>query len=98
MRSTGQPLLYVVINSRNHDPSVRGESNYAQDLPAYQNYRQQLLVMTRYYKQHNIPWTLQTDWNFVEGVLAHEVKSHTINLLDTNGVNLLQYISQNGIC
>lgn len=93
-----RPLLYILIHTRTKDPDYPGSADFVQDLPAYREYRQGLLELARRLEALQVPWSLQTDWNLLEGVLQHEVRNPDATLLaETDGLNVIQYLAQHGV-
>ncbi len=91
------PRVYVMVTVRNKDPQFPGSADYAADKAAYQSYRAGVLEYAAYLEQNRVLWEWQHDWNFLQGVIEHEVLGQDPTLLaETGGDNVIEHLSQHG--
>ncbi|HWQ65395.1 MAG TPA: hypothetical protein VN372_00845 [Methanospirillum sp.] len=89
--------LYMTVIVRNKDPDYPGSADYAHNLSAYREFRSGIIRISQYLEERGIPWSYQTDWNFLEGTITWEIDDpHPDLLADTDGVNVIAYLSHHG--
>lgn len=89
--------IYVITTARNKDPDNPKAADYRADEAAFVRHREAVIAIARGLEARGVPWNWQPDWNFLEGVLLHEVRDADPALLAaTGGVNLLQWLARHG--
>jgi len=93
-----KPLVYVIVFARNEDPSNPLYPNFIDNKKEYVHYRNRILKLSKVLNENKIPWSLQTEWNFLEGVLKYEVREKNTPLLSkTDGLNIISYLKKRGV-
>jgi hypothetical protein len=91
------PTIYVAIVMHNEEPyhiidglqKSNGWPDYTKDQIAFQEERENLLLLSKMFKEEKVSFNFQSDWNFLEAMLLYD------NGKDTNNKNLIKYMHEN---
>lgn len=89
--------------------AIHSEDSYHQTTPLFESaqakdtylaFRKAILDFATLMHQQNIPWSFQSDWNFLNGALLYEVNNPSDAdrmsiTADTAGKNIVQYMAEN---
>ncbi len=96
--SRGGSLVYVVTTARNKDPDNPKAADYQADKAAFTKHRNGVIAMAKALDAAGIAWNWQPDWNFLEGVVKHEVQGKDSSLLaQTEGLNIVRWLVKLGV-
>ncbi len=86
-------LVAVAIHSE--DPGNVHTPDFRTNQTAYAEFRGDLLRFADLMASNDLPWSLQSDWNFLLGVQQYEVDAPDTNLLArTAGTNVILYLAR----
>ncbi len=95
--SPGGSVVYVVTTARNKGPDHPKAADYQADKAAYARHREGVIAMAEALEAQGVAWNWQPDWNFLEGLMKHEVQDEDPTLLaQTEGVNLVRWLARHG--
>lgn len=85
----GLPVIYVTVASHSEDTFNAGTPNFQTDKASFDAQRAELLAFARMLAAHGVKYDWQSDWNFLNGVLAFDRGT-----TDTDGKNVVRYLSE----
>ncbi len=90
--------LVVCVGVHSEDPNHPDTPDFQADPAAYAAYRSGLLRFAGLMESNRLPWSLQSDWNFLRGVQQYEIAAPDTNLLAaTAGTNVIRYLAARGV-
>ena len=91
--------LVVCVGVHSEDPDHPDTPDFLADHDGYVAYRAGLLRFAGLMQSNRLPWSLQSDWNFLLAVQQYEIAAPETNLLaETAGTNLIKYLAwQQGV-
>ena len=93
--SAAPERVLVAVAIHNEDPGNVHTPDFRTNAAAYAEFRDDLLRFADLMASNDLPWSLQSDWNFLLGVQQYEVAAPDTNLLArTAGTNVILYLAR----
>lgn len=86
----GGPRIYVSFASHNEDPHHPDYPDYVADKETFFEHRNNAIAYATMLREHGVRYDFQTDWNFLQGVLAYDKNGDA----STNNKNVIRYLHE----